>query len=95
MVHSLQQDEYGHHYLFVTVDRFSNWVETHTVPSLHSWRAAKFLHDDLVACWGNPCYVWTDNSAEFAGSFAQLCKGLDIIHHHITTGNSKSNGQVE
>ena len=29
------------------------------------------------------------------GSFARLCKGLGIIHHHITIGNSKANGQVE
>ena len=63
--------------------------------SLHSWRATEFLYDDLVARWGKPCYVQTDNGAEFAGSFAQLCKGLGIIHHHITTGNSKANGQVE
>ena len=29
------------------------------------------------------------------GSFAQLCKKLGIIHHHITVSNSKANGQVE
>ena len=39
--------------------------------------------------------VQTDNGAEFAGSFARLCKGLGIIHHHITVGNSKANGQVK
>ena len=65
------------------------------MPPLHSWRAAEFLYDDLVACWGKPRYVRIDNSAEFAGSFAQLCKGLGIVHHHTTTGNSKANGQVE
>ena len=40
-------------------------------------------------------YVQTNNGAEFAGSFAQLCKGLGIVHHHITIGNSKANGQVK
>ena len=25
----------------------------------------------------------------------QLCKGLGIVHHHITVGNSKANRQVE
>ena len=65
------------------------------MPSLHSWRAAKFLYDDLVAHWGKPCYIQTDNGAEFAGSFAWLCKGLGIVHDHITIGNSKANGQVE
>ena len=65
------------------------------MPSLHSWRAAKFLYDDLVARWGKLRYVRTDNGTEFAGSFAQLCKGLGIIHHLITIGNSKANRQVE
>ena len=77
------------------MDPFSKWVEIYTVPSLHSWRVAKFLYDDLVAHWGKPHYIQTDNGAEFAGSFAQLCKGLGIIHHHITIGNSKANRQVE
>ena len=43
----------------------------------------------------NQHYVQTDNGAEFVGSFAQLCKGLGIVHHHITIGNSKANGQVK
>ena len=77
------------------MDPFSKWVEIHAVPSLHSWRAAKFLYDDLVARWGKPRYVQTNNGAEFVGSFAWLCKGLGIVHHHITIGNSKANGQVE
>ena len=82
-------------YLLVTVDPFSKWVEICAVPSLHSWRASEFLYDDLVARWGKLCYVQTDNGAEFAGSFARLCKGLGIVHHHINVGNSKVNGQVE
>ena len=77
------------------MDPFSKWVEIRAVPSLHSWRAAEFLYDDLVARWGKPHYVRTDNGAEFVGSFARLCKGLGIVHHHITIGNSKANGQVE
>ena len=78
----------------VAVDPFSKWVEIRAVLSLHSWRVAKFLYDDLVARWGKPHYIWTNNGAEFMGSFAWLCKGLGI-HHHSTIGNSKANGQVE
>ena len=69
-------------YLLIELDPFSKWVETHAVPPLHSWRVAEFLYNDLVAHWGKPHYVWTNNGAEFAGSFAQLCKGLSIVHHH-------------
>ena len=89
------RDEDGNRYLLVTVDPFSKWVEICAVPSLHSWRAAEFLYNDLVARWGKPRYVRTDNGAEFVGSFAWLCKGLGIVHHHITIGNSKANGQVK
>ena len=55
----------------------------------------EFLYDDLVAHWGKPRYVWTNNGTEFVGSFSRLCKGLGIIHHHITMGYSKANGEVE
>ena len=65
------------------------------MPALHNWRASKFLYDNLVAHWGKPCYVQIDNSTEFVGSISLLCKGLGIVHHHITIGNRKANGQVE
>ena len=77
------------------MDPFSKWVETHAMAKLYSWRAAEFLYNDVVAHWGKPHYVWTNSCAEFAGSFTLLYKGLGIIHHHITIGNGKANGQVE
>ena len=89
------RDKDGNCYLLVNMVLFSKWVEIRAVPSLHSWRAAEFLYDDLVARWGKLHYVRTDNGAEFVGSFARLCKGLGIVHHYITIGNSKANGQVE
>ena len=82
-------------YPFVTVEPFSRWVETHAMPLLHSYRTAKFLYNDVVTCWGKPCYVQIDNSTKFLGNFTQLCKGLSIIHHHITVGIKKANGQVK
>ena len=87
-------DEDRNHYLLVAMDPFSKWAKICAMPSLHSWRAAEFLYDDLVAHWGKPHYVQTYNGAEFVGSFARLCKGLGIVHHHITIGNSKANGQL-
>ena len=77
------------------MDPFSKWVEICAMLSLHSWRVAEFLYDDLVACWGKLRYIQTDNSTEFAVSFVQLCKGLGIVYYHITIGNSKAIRQVE
>ena len=95
MVGPFPQDKDGNCYLLIAMDPFSKWVEIRTIPSLYSWRVAEFLYKDLVARWGKLHYVWTDNDTEFASSFAWLRKGLGIIHHHITIGNSKANGQVE
>ena len=44
-------------YLFVTMESFFMWVETHAMPLLHSWRIAKFLYDNPVAHCGNPCCI--------------------------------------
>ena len=65
------------------------------MPLLHSWRASKFLYDDLVPHWTKLRYVWKDNGAEFVGSFAWLCKGLGVDYHQITVGNSEANKQAE
>ena len=89
-------DEDGNHYLLVGIDLFSKLVKPHGLCPHYTARGpAEFLYNDLVARWGKQCYVWTDNGTIFAGSFAWLCKDLGIIHHHITIGNSKANGQVE
>ena len=65
-------DKDGNHYLLITIDPFPKWAETHIMPSLHSWRAAEFLYNDLVAHWGKLCYVQIGNGAKFVGSFRKL-----------------------
>ena len=79
-------------YLFIAMDPIFKWVETQAVPSLYSWRVTKYLYNNVVACWGKLCYILIDKGAKFVGSFIRLCKGVGIIHHHITVGNSKANG---
>ena len=59
------EDLDGNRYLLVAVDPFSKWVEAAAVPSLHSWRAADFLCERIVVCWGKPRYIRTDNGSEF------------------------------
>lgn len=64
------------------------------MPSKQSWRTAKALYE-LVARWGKPSWITTDNGMEFAGQFKLLCQALGITHRQITVGNSRANGQVE
>ena len=65
-------DADGNRYLIATQDLFGKWAETRKTPSLRSWQAAEFLFD-IIARWGKPHYVRTDNEPEFLGAFAQLC----------------------
>ena len=59
-------------YLIAAQDPFGKWVEMRKTPSLRSWCAAEFLFD-IIARWGTPHYIRTDNGPEFLGAFTQLC----------------------
>ena len=49
VVSPLPWDKDRNHYLIVTMDPFSKWLEIHAMPSLYSGRTAEFLYNDLVA----------------------------------------------
>ena len=42
------------YYLIIAMDPFSKWIETHSMPLYHIWRAAMFLYNNIVTHWGNP-----------------------------------------
>ena len=54
----------------MAVDPFSKWVEAEPMLSKHAWRTADFLWR-LVARWGKPLWIRSDNGTEFRGSFAR------------------------
>ncbi len=64
------KDADGNQYLIVAVDPFSKWVEAEPIPSKHAWRTADFLWK-LVARWGKPLWIRSDNGKEFRGSFTR------------------------
>ncbi len=84
-------DDDGHRYLFVAVDPFSKWVEAVTLQDKKSWRTARALYE-ILARWGKPSWVTTDNGLEFAGHFKELCEALGVKLRKITVGNSRANG---
>ena len=78
----------------IAVDPFSKWVEAELLPTKQSWRTARALYT-IVARWGKPHWVTTDNGQEFAGSFQELAGHMGVKLKRITVGNSRANGQVE
>ncbi len=76
------------------MDPFSKWVEAIPLVTKDSWRTARALYE-VIARWGKPSWITTDNGLEFAGHHKSLCGALGIKHRKITVGNSRANGQVE
>ena len=65
------------------------------MPSLHSWRAAEFLYDmTCLPAGASRATSGPTMALSLREALHNLCKGLGIIHHHITISNSKANGQV-
>ena len=84
-------DSDGNRYIWVAVDPFSKWVEAELLPTKQSWRTARAMYT-LIARWGKPHWVTTDNGQEFAGHFDELIGLMGIKHKRITVGNSRANG---
>ena len=90
------QDKDRNCYLLIAMDPFSKWVEINA-PCPHyivGGRPSSYTMTWLPVGASRTTSRPT-MALSCAGSFAQLCKGLGIIHLHITIGNSKANRQVE
>ena len=89
------RDENNNVYLAVAVCTHSKWVEALPIPSKHAFRTAQWFYTDILAHWGRPAFVRTDNGTEWKSEFSSLLAQHGIRHLTITVGNSKANGQVE
>jgi hypothetical protein len=68
------KDADGNCYLAVAVDCMSKWVEAKPIPSKHAFRVAEWFYQDVLARWGKPDYIRTNNGAEWEGAFGELIK---------------------
>ena len=89
------KDKDGIYYLFIYMELFSKWVDTHAMPSLHSQRAIKFLYNNVVTQQVKLNYVCMDNGIKLLVCSMGIYKGLGIFYYCITIGYNKANRQVE
>jgi hypothetical protein len=67
-------DEDGNRFLVVAVDCLTKWIEVKPIPSKHSLRCADWFYWDILARWGKPDWIRTDNGTEWSGVFSDLVK---------------------
>jgi transposase InsO family protein len=82
-------------YLYVTIDKFTKWVEVEPVCTILARSAVKFIRG-LVCHFGVPNYIITDNGSQFTrGLFREYCASADIKICFASVAHPRSNGQAK
>jgi transposase InsO family protein len=85
----------GYRYLYVTIDKFTKWVEVEPVCIIPARSAVKFIHG-LVCHFGVPNRIITDNGSQFtSGQFWEYCASAGIKICFTSVAYPRSNGQAE
>jgi len=86
----------GNEHLLVIVDRFSKMTRAIPLQRIDAETITEALLDYLVAAYGPPATVLSDNGPQFRSTFFQgVCSLLGISNRYSTTYHPQTNGQVE
>ena len=96
MVGKLKRSSSGScEFLLVAIDKFTKWIEALPVRKADGATALKFVRD-LVARFGLPHSIITDNGTNFAhGDLKEYCHEKGIRLDLASVSHPQSNGQVE
>jgi transposase InsO family protein len=96
MVGKLKRSSSGScEFLLVAIDKFTKWIEARPVRKADGATALKFVRD-LVARFGLPHSIITDNGTNFAhGDLKEYCHEKGIRLDLASVSHPQSNGQVE
>eukprot|EP00873_Tetraselmis_striata_P035580 jgi/Tetstr1/455844/TSEL_042635.t2 len=85
----------GHKYVIVIVEHFSKWIELVHVRDLEASTTAKAFHERVLARYGAPVEVVTDNGTEYQGAFREHLERHGIQPVDIPPGHPQANGMAE
>lgn len=91
----LPMSEEGLQHLVLAVDPFSKFVLLRALPNRQALSVVKFLREAIVAVFGPPHYIRTDNGAEFAGAVREAVDLLGVTHLQSSPYHSQGNGIAE
>ena len=86
----------GYKYVLTMRDRGTGFLVTAPLPDKTSLSVVTAIRDSLVANFGVPATLITDNGREFCSAlFTKFCGQLNIKHQHTTSYHPQANGLVE
>jgi transposase InsO family protein len=92
----LPKTQHGNRFLLVITDRFSKLTRTVPLRTISALAVAKAFCEAWIFAYGPPCYLLTENGAQFAAKFfLAVCRELGIAKVFTTAYYPQTNGQVE
>ncbi|PKI69151.1 hypothetical protein CRG98_010466 [Punica granatum] len=86
----------GHMFILVAIDYFTKWIKAVTLASVTAKAVACFLRRDVIARYGVPATIITDNAKNLNNKVIdELCAQFKIQHHNSTPYRPQMNGAVE
>ncbi|XP_031378344.1 uncharacterized protein LOC116193739 [Punica granatum] len=86
----------GHMFILVAIDYFTKWIEAVTLASVTAKAVARFLRRDVIARYGVPATIITDNAKNLNNKVIdELCAQFKIRHRNSTPYRPQMNGAVE
>jgi transposase InsO family protein len=85
----------GFNHALVCIDYYSKWVEVIPVRDLEAETTLQAFLLNVIARFGTPAEIITDNGTAFKGEFRDFCKRRLIHQRFITEDVPRSNGLAE
>ncbi|PKI49826.1 hypothetical protein CRG98_029803 [Punica granatum] len=86
----------GHLFILVAIDYFTKWMEAIILASVTANTVARFLKRDIIARYGVPKTIITDNAKTLNNRIIdELCERFKIHHRNSTPYHPQMNGAVE
>jgi transposase InsO family protein len=85
----------GFTHIFITVDKFTKWVEVKPTTSITTAKAVEFVKEIMYG-FGVPNNIITDNGTQFTvREFKDFFANSSIKINYASVSHPQSNGQVE
>ena len=86
----------GNKYILVITDHFTKYVEVLAVPNQHAEDCASRVVNEVIARWGTPLRIHSDQGSTFESHvFKEMCELLEVKKSRTSARNPRGNGQTE